>query len=114
VRGLTINDAGKLLVVLVALVGGITLALVGAFVKDGAALLTAGTGLATLALGYTFGNGRLASRVEPPASMVSPVLEEHPKWVGIDELRKLAIEQKRHDAARAKAAAKPPRGRMAQ
>jgi hypothetical protein len=87
-NGITINDYGKFLVVLVALVGGIALAIVGLVVHDAAGLAT-GSSLATGALGYVFGNGRLASRTEPPATLFSPVLPEH-EFVRKDDLEQLA------------------------
>lgn len=100
-NGIAINDYGKFIVVLVALVGGIVLAIVGAVVHDAQGLTTAGVGLSTGALGYTFGNGRLAARSEPPATLMSPVLPEH-EWVKRDQLRALAIAQKRQADAAAK------------
>lgn len=93
-NGITINDYGKAIIVLVAILGGVLLAIVGMIVHEPGGLAS-GIGLATGALGYVFGNGRLAARSEPPATLMSPVLPEH-EFVRRDDLEQLAA----MDAAR--------------
>ena len=86
--GVAINDPAKLALLAIALIGGIAMAIVGAVVGDTGALAQAGTSLSTLALGYLAGNGRLASRGEPPAPVAVPKLDPG-EYVSIDELRSL-------------------------
>lgn len=60
-----VTDPGKLAVLLVALVGGLVLALVGSLTHD-PSTLAAGVGLTGTVVGYITGNGRLASRGKDP------------------------------------------------
>jgi hypothetical protein len=79
-----INDYGKLLILLVALSGGLVLAIVGVVTEDDASTLS-GVGICTTIIGYVTGNGRLASRTEPPQPLLSPKLPTD-EFVHIDEL----------------------------
>lgn len=64
-----VADPGKLLLLLVAMIGGLVLAIVGALTHD-AGVLASGVGLAGTSLGYVTGNGRLAARGAAPQPML--------------------------------------------
>jgi hypothetical protein len=104
---IAVNDPGKLLVVLVVIVGGMVLAIVSLVVHDGGGL-TAGCSMITAALGYVTGNGRLASRTQAPATMLAPVLPED-QFVHIDDVEQLEAMA----LARRRTAAKVARARTA-
>jgi hypothetical protein len=80
----TLNDPGKLYVLCIGLVGSFAIALAGIFTEQGAAL-GSGLGLAGTLIGYVYGNGRLASRANPPSTLLSPVLPES-DYIHLDEL----------------------------
>jgi hypothetical protein len=103
VTSIAINDVGKLVIILVAIVGGFALATASLFTHETAGL-TAGVGLVGTALGYVAGNGRLASRSEPPSTLLAPQLDSE-KFVHVDQLE--ALEQlKEASDARERVAAK--------
>jgi hypothetical protein len=69
-----VNDPGKLLVLLAAVVGAVVLLALGAISES------AGVGIISAALGYVTGNGRLAQRGDPP----TPTIGTRPDHV-VDE-----------------------------
>lgn len=77
-----INDHGKLLLLLIALVGGIGLAFVGNDV---------GAPIVTAVLGYITGNGVLAVRRKAPSLALVPKMSpDDPEYVHRGELDELA------------------------
>lgn len=82
-----LNDYGKLLVLLIALVGALAYAMVGLVTHEAAAQI-AGFSLAGTVVGYVTGNGRLAVRKEPPSPLLSPVLD-NANYVHKDDLQEL-------------------------
>jgi hypothetical protein len=80
-----VADPGKLLLLLVAMIGGLVLAIVGALTHD-AGVLASGVGLAGTSLGYVTGNGRLASRGAAPQPTLGP---RNPSAAQLDALDQL-------------------------
>jgi hypothetical protein len=66
-----LNDYGKLIVLVIAMLGGFAMIVVGAVVHD-SSLYTPGVGIVTMALGYVTGNGVLASQGKAPSPVIVP------------------------------------------
>jgi len=66
-----VNDIGKLAVLLVALVGGLSIIAL-ALMKGDTAALTVGVGIVGPVIGYVTGNGVLAARGEAPSPVIVP------------------------------------------
>jgi hypothetical protein len=108
-----LNDYGKLIILLVALSGGIVLAIIGVVAHDQGSMVS-GVGICTTIIGYVTGNGRLAVRREPPSTLLAPKLPTD-EFVRIDDLHAFAQDRRDEDntARREAAGAKRTAARKA-